>query len=169
MFEWLNSEGRRLRYHEAGVPKYVSNIKELGRENPQSQQLSQRPFPLNPNFVSEPILGEDMRREIYRRVVKEKKSVRVVSIELRVEMRRVAAVVRLMELERAWKSQVCSCSLSLILSLLIDLFALMMRYITLHSISLYDLRECVHTYNLTSQLTLTLLTHDTQPDWNEFN
>lgn len=108
MFEWLNSEGRRLRYHEAGVPKYVSNIKELGRENPQGQQLSQRPFPLNPNFVSEPILGEDMRREIYRRVVQEKKSVRVVSIELRVDMRRVAAVVRLMELEKAWKSQVCS-------------------------------------------------------------
>lgn len=90
------------------MPKYVSNIKELGRENPQGQQLSQRPFPLNPNFVSEPILGEDMRREIYRRVVQEKKSVRVVSIELRVDMRRVAAVVRLMELEKAWKSQVCS-------------------------------------------------------------
>ena len=113
MFEWLHSEGRRLRYHEAGIPKYVTNLRELGSDNP--QQMSQRPFPLNPNFVSEPILSEEMRQEIYRRVTRDRRSVRAVSIEMKVDMRRVAAVVRLVEMEKAWKSQVslslfCLCS-----------------------------------------------------------
>ena len=71
------------------------------------EQLSKRPFPLNQNFVSEPILSEEMRGEIYKRVAQDKKSVRAVSIELKVDMRRVAAVVRLMEMEKGWRSQVC--------------------------------------------------------------
>ena len=113
MFEWLHSEGRRLRYPAAGIPKYVTNLRELGSDNP--QQMSQRPFPLNPNFVSEPILSEEMRQEIYRRVTRDRRSVRAVSIEMKVDMRRVAAVVRLVEMEKAWKSQVslslfCLCS-----------------------------------------------------------
>lgn len=105
MFEWLNSEGRKLQYHEPNVYKYVTNLKDLGKDSMGPEQLSKRPFPLNQNFVSEPILSEEMRAEIYKRVTQDKKSVRAVSIELKVDMRRVAAVVRLMEMEKAWRSQ----------------------------------------------------------------
>lgn len=87
--------------------KYVTNLKDLGAGSVQPEKLSTRPFPLNQHFVSEPILSEEMRGEIYRRVVEEKKSVRAVSIELKVDMRRVAAVVRLMDMEKSWRSQVC--------------------------------------------------------------
>lgn len=65
-----------------------------------------RPFPLNPHFVSESILSEALRNEIYKRVARDKKSLRSVSLELGVDMRRVGAVVRLVELENRWRSQV---------------------------------------------------------------
>ena len=75
--------------------------------------MSTKPFPLNPNFVSESVLSEELRGEIFRRVVGLKKSVRAVSVELKVDVRRVAAVVRLVQLERQWRSEV---SLSLFFS-----------------------------------------------------
>ena len=106
MFEWLSSEGRRLKTHAPGKYRHVTNLKELGSGSPDAGQLSHRPFPLNPNFVSEPVLSEELREEIFRRVVVQKKSVRAVSVELKVDMRRVAAVVRLVSLERQWRSQV---------------------------------------------------------------
>ena len=106
MFDWLGSEGQRLKTHEPGKYKYVTNLKELGSDSPDPFLLSRRPFPLNLNFVSEPVLSEDLREEIFRRVVVLKKSVRAVSVELKVDVRRVAAVVRLVSLERQWRSQV---------------------------------------------------------------
>ena len=61
-----------------------------------------RPFPLNPAFLSQPVLSDDMREEIWRRIMTEGKSVREVSAELAVEMSRVGAVVRLKEIEKEW-------------------------------------------------------------------
>jgi hypothetical protein len=65
-----------------------------------------RPFPLNRNFTSQSILSEDLRNEIWDRVQQQGKSVRQVSIEMGVDMRRVAAVVRLVEVERRMKAEV---------------------------------------------------------------
>jgi hypothetical protein len=59
-----------------------------------------RPFPLNKYFQSQPVLSEELRQEIWRRVKTQGDSVRTVSTALNVEMRRVAAVVRLVELEK---------------------------------------------------------------------
>lgn len=64
------------------------------------------PFPANPHFKSQAVLDEPLREEIYRRVMKEGKSVRVVSAELGVEMRRVGAVVRLKAVEKDWSKKV---------------------------------------------------------------
>lgn len=64
------------------------------------------PFPLNKNFVSQPVLSDELREEIWKRVMKDGKSVREVSAELTVEMSRVGAVVRLKEIEREWEQLV---------------------------------------------------------------
>ena len=71
-----------------------------------------KPFPLNEHFISEPVLSEELRQEIWRRVQVEGKSVRHVSVELGVEMRRVGAVVRLVEVERRMKAEVSRNALS---------------------------------------------------------
>lgn len=73
---------------------------------PPETQEDLRPFPLNPFFRSEPVLSEELRHEIYRRVVEKGQSVREVSIALQVEMARVGAVVRLMTIEQEWNRQV---------------------------------------------------------------
>jgi hypothetical protein len=61
------------------------------------------PFPLNRTFISQPVLSDELREEIWLRVMKDEKTVREVSAELGVEMRRVGAVVRLKEVEKEWE------------------------------------------------------------------
>ena len=65
-----------------------------------------KPFPLNPDFVSQKVLSEELREEIWRRLRMEGKSVRRVSTELNVSMVRVAAVFRLKEVEKRWVKEV---------------------------------------------------------------
>jgi hypothetical protein len=78
---------------------------EEGKDSPPVEDVleSLRPFPANPQFKSEPILPEEARHEIWKRVMQDGDSVREVSADLRVEMRRVGAVVRLMEIEKEWQ------------------------------------------------------------------
>jgi len=63
-------------------------------------------FPLNRAFISQPVLSERLRNEIWFRIMKDGKSVREVSAELGVEMSRVGAVVRLKEVEKEWRQLV---------------------------------------------------------------
>ncbi|KKK18977.1 hypothetical protein P175DRAFT_0480460 [Aspergillus ochraceoroseus IBT 24754] len=106
MFTWLNSDGTALKHHIPGTTNYLGDLKQRKAGDPQAEERSSsRPFPLNPNFISESILSEELRNEIYNQVVVKKKSVRAVSVEMGVDMRRVAAVVRLVELEKRMKEQ----------------------------------------------------------------
>lgn len=118
MFLWLNGPGSALRFHTPGRTNYLTDLKRSNAASSEDSSSSSsnpaapasgaaKPFPLNPQFVSESILSEELRNEIYERVVVKKKSVRAVSVELGVDMRRVAAVVRLVALERKWRDQVC--------------------------------------------------------------
>ena len=64
------------------------------------------PFPLNKHFRSEAVLSEELKEEIYNRVMVKGSTVRLVSAELGVEMRRVGAVVRLKSVEKQWIKKV---------------------------------------------------------------
>jgi len=111
MFAWLEGPGESLRYPLPNSTNYLSAYDKRGKllregeDTPESRE-DLRPFPLNQHFISESILSEDLRQEIWRRVQVEKKSVRTVSVELGVEMRRVGAVVRLVELEKRQRAEV---------------------------------------------------------------
>ena len=100
MFEWLNGEGASLKHHIPGETNYLR-----GSREPDPNETP-RPFPNNRNFISESILSEDLRNEIYVRVIEKKKSLRAVSVELGIDMKRIAAVVRLVELEKRQRAQV---------------------------------------------------------------
>jgi Eukaryotic mitochondrial regulator protein len=77
-----------------------------GQRPGEETKAGPQPFPLNPHFVSQSVLSESLRHEVWKRVQVDKKSVRQVSVELGVEMRRVGAVVRLYEVERRMKAEV---------------------------------------------------------------
>lgn len=129
MFSWLNSRGQNFidpvgqntnyltdydrdgsRREDEERPRFNAADEEAdGRERERaSRKRPKTPFPLNDHFVSQPILSEKLREEIWRRVTVDKKSIRNVSVELGVEMRRVGAVVRLLEVEKQWRAEVSS-------------------------------------------------------------
>jgi Eukaryotic mitochondrial regulator protein len=117
MFSWLETRGKTFESHVENQTNYLTGQDASGarwqtREEERSvrpeEKQPPRPFPLNRHFFSQPILSENLREEIWRRVKVDKKSVRSVSVELGVEMRRVGAVVRLVELEKQWRAEVSS-------------------------------------------------------------
>lgn len=61
---------------------------------------------MNPAFKSTPVLSNEMREQIYKRVEIEGASVRKASAEFAVSLERVAAVVRLKAVERKWQNEV---------------------------------------------------------------
>lgn len=58
------------------------------------------PFPINTHFKSETVLSEGVRKRIWRRVMLRGESLKAVSADMTIDVRRVAAVVRLKELEK---------------------------------------------------------------------
>ncbi|ERF72218.1 hypothetical protein EPUS_02105 [Endocarpon pusillum Z07020] len=122
MFSWLNSHGKNFLDPVEGKTNYLTDYDKRGfrrHKEPDAageqadsparekgaREEPRRPFPLNEHFFSQPILSEELREEIWRRVKVDKKSIRNVSVELGVEMRRVGAVVRLQELEKQWRAE----------------------------------------------------------------
>jgi hypothetical protein len=104
MFAWLNTTGATLKHHVPGETNYVTGVV----RNVMSDGGSKLPFPNNPTFFSETVLSEELRNEIYARVTQQKKSIRAVSVDMGIDMNRVAAVVRLVELEKRQRAQVCT-------------------------------------------------------------
>ncbi|EAS31325.3 uncharacterized protein CIMG_06804 [Coccidioides immitis RS] len=129
MFSWLNGPGAAFKHPLPGSPNYLTAYDRQGRllqaldaEGEEGSKDAQKPegssaeagdgivpresreplkpFPLNPHFVSQSVLSEELRNEIYEQVKVREKSVRAVSVLFGVDMRRVAAVVRLVELEK---------------------------------------------------------------------
>lgn len=110
-------EGRLLRSGNRGRDEGADAENEergLGEQNvagdeviPKESSEDLMPFPLNQQFKSQAVLSEEFKDQIYHQVVELKKSVKLVSAELNVEMRRIGAVVRLKTIEKQWVEQVC--------------------------------------------------------------
>lgn len=100
-----NEEERK----EAEKSSYSSIERDTRTKRPRPRKLEKNdltPFPLNKHFMSQPVLSEEFREVLYLKVVEEKMSVRSVSAEYGVSMERVAAVVRMKQMERDWVQQV---------------------------------------------------------------
>jgi hypothetical protein len=119
MFQWLKSQGAKLSQPLKNQPNYLSSYDKVGNlsysiksaEAPEGSTpaLSSRdlqPFPLNRHFISQPVTSEAMRENIWEAIMKDGKSVSVVSAQTQVDMRRVGAIVRLKEVEKEWMRQV---------------------------------------------------------------
>ncbi|KAF4119915.1 Eukaryotic mitochondrial regulator protein [Geosmithia morbida] len=59
-----------------------------------------QPFPLNPLFRSQPVLSDMLKDMIWKKVVEKGEAIKAVSQEFGVDVRRIAAVVRLKEVEK---------------------------------------------------------------------
>ena len=106
-------QGQLKRVVEAGEKKegqgqQDDNASSASSKLPPESVRDRSPYPLSRAFVSQPVLSEEFRDEIWFRIMKQGKSVREVSADMGVEMSRVGAVVRLKEVELEWK-RIVSC------------------------------------------------------------
>jgi len=125
MFAWLQGPGAVFKRPLPGSTNYLSAYDRRGNllrqrdqrsgdssedssENatPSESEEDLRPFPRNLHFISQSILSEEVQHEIWHRVQALQKSVRQVSVEMGIDMRRVAAVVRLIEVEKKMQAEV---------------------------------------------------------------
>ncbi|KAI1632421.1 eukaryotic mitochondrial regulator protein-domain-containing protein [Biscogniauxia mediterranea] len=60
------------------------------------------PFPINPSFRSHPVLDENAREMVWNKVMQEGEPIKAVSAEFGIDINRVAAIVRLKEVEKDW-------------------------------------------------------------------
>ncbi|KAI0172403.1 eukaryotic mitochondrial regulator protein-domain-containing protein [Hypoxylon sp. FL1284] len=97
--EWINGPGSMFRRHRPGTTNYPQSKFEGPERN------TDRPFLLNPHFKSEPVLDDRARELIWAKIMKDGETVKAVSAELGVDIRRVAAVVRLKEVEKDWEAK----------------------------------------------------------------
>lgn len=123
MWSWLNTAGKNFEQPPEDLPtNYLTSynkkekyaVRRVGQtrrssdpEGDSNAGLSSRPFPMNDEFQSQSILSEELRLEVWKRVQVDKQSVRQVSAELGITMERVGAVVRLVELEKKMRAEVC--------------------------------------------------------------
>lgn len=91
---------------EGETPSLEKNI-QGERAIPRETLDDLMPFPMNRQFRSEPVLSEELKDEIFRMWKEDGKTVRRISADMQVEMRRVGAVLRLKSVEEEWKNQVC--------------------------------------------------------------
>lgn len=93
MYQWLKGREGSEFADPRGGPRYLG-------------PLQDQPFPLNPLFRSQPVLDEPTRELIWDKVMGRGESLKAVSAEMGVDVRRVAAVVRLKEVEKQWQREV---------------------------------------------------------------
>lgn len=103
--KWLKTATVRYgKPREDGKPNYMVTA---GMERDDGAN-SQHPFPSNKEFKSQPVLSEDARETIWKSVMIEGLPLKAVSARFSVDMRRVAAVVRMKEIEKRWEKSVSS-------------------------------------------------------------
>ena len=69
---------------------------------PKERAADMRPYPLNRDFASQPVLSEGLREKLWEHVVVDGLDLKSVSATFGVDIRRVAAVVRLKSVEKQW-------------------------------------------------------------------
>jgi hypothetical protein len=108
MFRWLQGPGLAYKRAPRGMPMYLEEEKrgQGSSYSVEERDVPLRPFPLNRAFVSQPVLSEELREEIYKRIVMKKRPIKTVSAELGIAMDRIAAVVRLKTVEKNWTQEV---------------------------------------------------------------
>lgn len=92
MVQWLKGRDGSQLASPAGRPNYIGPFED-------------QPFPNNPLFRSQAVLDDTTRELIWLKIMQRGESIKAVSAEMGVDVRRVAAVVRLKEVQREWEAQ----------------------------------------------------------------
>lgn len=116
--QWLKVEGSRYKSMpkegEAG-PRYLTSFYMRRRMGPEYVETS-NPFINNPSFKVARVLNERARELVWQKVIRDGETIKGVAAEYGIDIRRVAAVIRLKEVEKDWEKKVCVQAVCLALS-----------------------------------------------------
>lgn len=104
--EWLKTDGAHFKAPPEEGPRYLSPYLSKRRDYKEGRYEKQRPFPTNPGFRIAKVLNERARQTIWTKIMQEGETIKAVSAEYGIDVRRVAAVIRLQEVEKDWVKQV---------------------------------------------------------------
>jgi hypothetical protein len=139
---WLSHEGRRYKRHTPGEPTYIQG----------DDGASNTPFPANPHFKSAKVLDDKARELIWEKVMRDGETIKAISAEFGIDIRRVAAVVRLKEVEKDWIAKVSLFYYRLSLSMLGS-------YMMITTYQFDKSLRQLHGYKLLLRASLTLITN----------
>ncbi|GAB1312381.1 37S ribosomal protein S35, mitochondrial [Madurella fahalii] len=101
--QWTRANADKFRQPpQPGKTNYISQLMTVSDFETVG---ANQPFPNNPSFRSEPVLSEEARELIWRSVMEKGMPLKAVSAQFQVDMRRVAAVVRMKEIEKKWERE----------------------------------------------------------------
>lgn len=113
--ESLSEDDRELRAEQREMARATreAEVDDLDeREGRPKERLTDlRPYPLNHGFRSQPVLSENLREMLYIQTVEQGHDLSSVAATFGVDLRRVAAVVRLKTIEKQWQAEVSACML----------------------------------------------------------
>ncbi|KAI1327004.1 eukaryotic mitochondrial regulator protein-domain-containing protein [Xylariaceae sp. FL0255] len=101
--DWEKNRGAPYRDHKPGQTNYL--ITRGGGPGMASDGRQRHPYPENREYHSHPVLDDSSRELIWERVMREGETIKAVSAEFGVDIRRVAAIVRLKEVEKDWEAK----------------------------------------------------------------
>lgn len=104
--EGLSQDAIKLRAAEREKKRDERREMEARGGVPRERQADMRPYPLNQQFRSQAVLSEELRDRLYELIVDDGMDIKAVSATYNVDIRRVAAVVRLKSLEKQWVAEV---------------------------------------------------------------
>jgi hypothetical protein len=102
----LDESEIKAKAEKRAAARFAKQEAEARNTVPKERPQDLRPFPLNPNFTSQSVLSESLREEVYKQVVNAGVDISTVSAAFGIDMRRVAAVVRLKTIEKQWIADV---------------------------------------------------------------
>lgn len=103
--EWIAVYGAMLRHPKGGgSTNYLSSLQKTAFGG--AEVAPDQPFPSNPTFRSQPVLSESAREAVWAAVMRQGLPIKAVSARFNVDVRRVAAVVRMKEIEKKWEAEV---------------------------------------------------------------
>ncbi|KAI0162243.1 eukaryotic mitochondrial regulator protein-domain-containing protein [Xylariaceae sp. FL1272] len=99
--KWEAERGSAYKIHRTpGTPNYLASNLVFDEEG-----NKKFPFPINKHFVSHPVLDDAARELVWEKIMRRGETIKSVSAEYGIDIRRVAAIVRLKEVEKDWISR----------------------------------------------------------------
>jgi len=99
-YQWLKRDGKRLKFIKPTDQPGPAYVDEFNSRRAGEASRKRQPFVANPEFIAHPVLSVEARELIWHDVMVSGLPLKAVSVRRNVDLPRVAAVIRMMSIEK---------------------------------------------------------------------